>query len=172
MTKLLQAATVSEVLAAMAWEQAPDAMVSEHLALMDRILRDPPQYQELIRRANERQARPTIVCLCGSTRFWRDFMEWQDIESRAGKIVLTVGCFVHPPEGAGQGIYREVSPAEKEKLDELHLRKIDMADEVLILNRGGYLGASTKSELQYARKMHKRVRLLEPLKPEDREPVK
>lgn len=54
----------------------------------------------------------------------------------------------------------------KHALDELHLRKIDLADEVLILNPGRYLGESTRRELAYARRMGKRVRSLEPL-PED-----
>lgn len=115
--------------------------------------------------------RPTIVCLCGSTRFWRDYQEYTDIESRAGKIVLSVGCFVHPnaiPAQAVAGIHRAVTPEEKLRLDELHLRKIDLADEVLILNRDGYMGESTRAELAYAREQKKHIRFLEPLRPEDR----
>jgi hypothetical protein len=118
--------------------------------------------------------RPRIVCLCGSTRFWADYIEWNDIESRAGKIVLSVGCFVHPPATAtdARGVMRGVNSEEKHKLDQLHLRKIDLADEVLILNRGGYMGESTRSELAYARKHNKHIRFLEPLALEDREPGK
>jgi hypothetical protein len=67
---------------------------------------------------------------------------------------------------------RGVNSEEKLKLDRLHLAKIDLADEVLILNRGGYMGESTRSELAYARAHHKHIRFLEPLAPEDREPLK
>jgi hypothetical protein len=81
----------------------------------------------------------------------------------AGKIVLSVGFYAGSPgemvkvHGEGVGI----TPADKEMLDELHKRKIDMADEVLILNKGGYIGSSTQSELDYARAHGKRVRFLE-----------
>ena len=75
-------------------------------------------------------------------------------ETDAGRIVLTVGRFVH--------VDGEMSAAETRKLKTLHLRKIDLADEVLILNVGGYIGESTRVELQYARAHGKAVRFLEP----------
>jgi len=169
-------ARVHEALATIAWERDPDAPMDEHLILMAKLLRDPAQYDEVMRRATTMPARPVIVCLCGSTRFWRDYQEMQDIETRGGKIVLTVGCFVHPdafPQlGASPAIRREVSPEDKRKLDDLHLRKIEMADECIFLNRGGYMGESTRAELAHARKLRKRIRFLEPLKPEDREQEK
>ena len=56
---------------------------------------------------------------------------------------------------------KEISKV-KESLDELHLRKIDLADEVFILNVGGYIGDSTRSELDYARAQGKPVKFLEP----------
>lgn len=76
----------------------------------------------------ERRKR-TVVCLCGSTRFKQEFIEANYRETMAGKVVLSVGWFSH----ADAEVY---SPTEEEKaaLDELHLDKIDMADEVLVLN--------------------------------------
>jgi hypothetical protein len=56
------------------------------------------------------------------------------------------------------------TPEEKKKLDELHKRKIDQADEVLVLNVGGYIGSSTQSEIDYAREKGKRIRYLEQCK--------
>lgn len=96
--------------------------------------------------------RPIIVCLCGSTRFVDAFMEAYANETDAGKIVLSVGRF-KPVHGW--------DPEKKAKLDELHLRKIDLADEVLILNVGGYIGSSTRKELEYAQKAGKTVRYLQ-----------
>lgn len=71
--------------------------------------------------------RPKIVCLCGSTRFADAFIKAQREETLAGKIVLSVGLFGHQ-----EGI--DMAGPVKRMLDELHLRKIDLADEVLILN--------------------------------------
>lgn len=97
--------------------------------------------------------RPTIVCLCGSTRFKQQFIDANFRETMTGKIVLSVGWFSH----ADAEVY---APTEKEKaaLDELHMRKIDLADEVLILNVGGYMGESTRRELAYAESLGKPVR--------------
>ena len=106
--------------------------------------------------------RPTIVCLCGSTRFWRQFQKSSLEETLAGKIVLSIGA----ASGTDDEHFGNLSPEEYERikamLDELHLRKIDLADEVLILNVGGYIGESTRRELSYAQATRKRVRWLEP----------
>lgn len=100
---------------------------------------------------------PWVVCLCGSTKFKETFMEMNFLETMAGRIVLSVGFFAH----AEKEKY-DLSPYEKEKLDELHLRKIDLADEIFVLNVGGYIGQSTKREIEYATKTGKHVRYLEP----------
>ena len=101
--------------------------------------------------------RPPIVCLCGSTRFTEAFGGMCLRETLAGKIVLTIGCNTksdHDLTHAGWSI-------DKEALDLLHLFKIDLADEVLFLNVEGYMGESTLRELEYARKLGKRIRFLE-----------
>jgi hypothetical protein len=99
--------------------------------------------------------KPTIVCLCGSGRFKEAFDDAEFRETLSGKIVLTIGCNKHD-------IARTTELAHhKTMLDELHKRKIDLADEVLILNVGGYIGASTRSELDYATAHGKTVRFLE-----------
>jgi hypothetical protein len=105
-------------------------------------------------------ARPIIVCLCGSTRFYRDFMEANYRETVVGNIVLSVGFYPHAAsEMHGEGV--GITPEQKEALDALHLQKVAMADEVLVLNRGGYIGQSTARELAYARQLGKRIRFLE-----------
>jgi hypothetical protein len=105
--------------------------------------------------------KPKVVCLCGSTRFYKEFMEANFDETMKGNIVLSVGFF---PQTATQshGEAIGISVEQKRKLDELHKRKIDLADEVLILNVGGYIGESTRSELQYACHCGKLIRYLEP----------
>lgn len=101
--------------------------------------------------------RPTIVCLCGSTRFGFAFRKANFEETLAGKIVLSIGCDFKSDDALG------LTDEDKVRLDELHKRKIDLADEVLILNVGGYIGNSTQSELEYAREHNKRIRYLEHL---------
>lgn len=106
---------------------------------------------------------PRIVCLCGSTRFHKEFMQANFQETMKGNIVLSVGFFAHAKEemanihGEGVGITDE----DKIKLDELHKRKIDLADEILVLNVGGYIGDSTRSEIQYATRHGRQVRYWE-----------
>jgi hypothetical protein len=78
--------------------------------------------------------RPKIVCLCGSTRFKEAFERANREETLSGKIVLSVGMFGH-----SEGL--DMSGPVKAMLDRLHLCKIDLADEVLVLNVGGYVGA-------------------------------
>jgi len=104
--------------------------------------------------------RPEIVCLCGSTRFYEDFREANYQQTLAGRIVLSVGFYPHAADKAHAG-HVGVTAEEKRQLDVLHLRKIDLADAVLILNRDGYIGESTTRELAYAVVMHKRVEWLE-----------
>lgn len=107
-----------------------------------------------------RSSFPAVVCLCGSTRFRETFREAERREGLSGRIVLTVACFGHsgdlPPEACVDG------HPTKTMLDELHLRKIDLADEILVINVGGYIGNSTSREIAYAERHGKRVRYLEP----------
>jgi NifB/MoaA-like Fe-S oxidoreductase len=98
--------------------------------------------------------KPVIVCLCGSTRFGEMFRYVNQRETLAGKIVLAPGCF------QGDAVL-EVLPRVKQQLDELHLHKIALADEILVVNVGGYIGQSTRREIAYARQQGKWVRWLE-----------
>lgn len=104
---------------------------------------------------------PTIVCLCGSTRFWREFQRAGLAETMAGRIVLSIGAASGTDDEHFGNLPREEYDRIKAMLDALHFRKIELADEVLILNLDGYIGASTRRELEYARKLGKRVRFLE-----------
>lgn len=105
---------------------------------------------------------PPIVCLCGSTRFYDAFQQANYDLTMRGKIVLSVGFYPHAKieAGHGEGVGRDC--AEKIALDELPKRKIDLADEVFVLNVGGYVGDSTRSEIKYAEATGKLVRYLEP----------
>lgn len=104
---------------------------------------------------------PIIVCLCGSTRFWRTFQEASLRETMAGKIVLSIGAASGTNDEHFGNLPRDEYDRVKTMLDELHLRKIDLADEVLILNVGGYIGESTARELAHARSLGKPVRFWE-----------
>ena len=105
--------------------------------------------------------RPKIVVLCGSTRFYKAFQRATYEESMAGRIVLSVGFYMHSAVDA-HGETWGCTPEQKLKLDELHFRKIDLADEAFVLNVDGYIGESTRNELAYAIAMAKDVRFLEP----------
>ena len=104
---------------------------------------------------------PIIVCLCGSTRFWRTFRQAGLQETLAGRIVLSIGAASGTDEDHFGNLSRGEYDRVKAMLDELHLRKIDLADEVLILNVGGYIGESTRRELDYARVKGKVIRFWE-----------
>ena len=72
-----------------------------------------------------------------------------------GCIVISVGLFGHAGD---EEVWTE---GTKEMLDDMHKRKIDMADEIFVINVDGYIGSSTRSEIEYARKTGKPVRYLE-----------
>ncbi len=101
---------------------------------------------------------PKIVCLCGSTRCMDAFHEcgWQ--LTLDGYIVLTVGVCKHAEDHGGEALGEDVAA----RLDELHFRKIDLADWVLVLNINGYIGESTRKEIEYAMAAGKQVTYLEP----------
>ena len=96
-----------------------------------------------------------IVTLCGSTRFKEQFLEAQKRLTLEGCIVISVGLFGH----SGDDDVRK--PGVKEMLDDMHLRKIDLADEIFVINVGGYIGESTRREIAYAEKTGKKVNYLE-----------
>jgi hypothetical protein len=107
------------------------------------------------------KAMPEIVVLCGSTHFYDEFQEANYDLTMQGKIVLSVGFYPHSKakHGHGEGVGHD--SAEKVALDELHKRKIDLADRVLVINVGGYIGPSTRSEIDYAIEHGKPVDYLE-----------
>lgn len=106
--------------------------------------------------------KPEIVCLCGSTRFYDEFQQANYDLTMQGKIVLSVGFYPHAKAKAGHGEGVGHDSVEKVALDELHKRKIDLADRVYVLNVGNYIGDSTRSEVEYAIAHGKPVDWLEP----------
>jgi len=113
---------------------------------------------------------PKIICFCGSVRFSTEMMivSWE--YTKAGYIVLSWNVlpdcyFKTHPQSAGDdqaGIHAAEKEGVCEVLAELHKRKIDVADEVLVINVDGYVGDSTKSEIRYAIDHGKPLRWLEP----------
>ena len=96
-----------------------------------------------------------VITLCGSTRFKDAFMETQKRLTLEGNIVISVGLFGHSGDNEvwTEGI--------KEMLDDMHLRKIDLADEIFVVNVDGYIGSSTRNEIEYAKRIGKTVLYLE-----------
>ncbi len=103
-----------------------------------------------------------VITLCGSTRFKDAFMEAQKRLTLEGNIVISVGLFGHDGDTeVWEGMSEDTVTRTKEMLDDMHKRKIDMADEIYVINVGGYIGDSTRSEIAYARKTGKSVEYLE-----------
>ena len=108
------------------------------------------------------QGKYPVITLCGSTRFKDQFMEAQKKLTLEGNIVISVGLFGHSGD---QEVWENMDEGTltktKEMLDDMHKRKIDMADAIFVINVGGYVGSSTKSEIEYAIAHDKEVRYLE-----------
>jgi len=95
-----------------------------------------------------------VITLCGSTRFKDEFIATQKRLTLEGNIVISVGLFGHA------GDEEAWKPGTKEMLDDMHLQKIDLADEIFVINPGGYIGESTRKEIAYAERTGKKVRYL------------
>ncbi len=96
-----------------------------------------------------------VITLCGSTRFKEAFLETQKRLTLEGNIVISVGLFGH------SGDEEVWIPGTKEMLDDMHRAKIDMADEIFVINVDGYIGSSTQAEIEYALAAGKIVNYLE-----------
>lgn len=104
---------------------------------------------------------PEIVVLCGSTRFKNEINRVNAELTLQGKLVISLGVFGHtdmPDHDWTTG-----GNDDKRMLDELHRRKIDLADRVLVVNVGGYIGESTRGEIEYAFSLGRQVDYLEPV---------
>ena len=103
-----------------------------------------------------------VITLCGSTRFKDAFMKAQKRLTLEGNIVISVGLFGHSGDDeVWEGMSGDTLTKTKEMLDDMHKRKIDMADEIFVINVDGYIGSSTRSEIEYAKATGKSVRYLE-----------
>lgn len=103
--------------------------------------------------------RPEIVCLCGSTRFVDEIRAANRQLTLAGVIVVAPGVFLHAEDPAAD---ESITDEHKAALSALHLRKIDLADRILVVNPGGYIGESTSSEIAYAQATGKPVSYTHP----------
>ena len=106
------------------------------------------------------QGKFKVITLCGSTRFRAEYERVQKELTLQGNIVISVGLFGHSGDDE---VWKD---GVKEMLDEMHLAKIDMADEIFVINPGGYIGASTKREIAYASAKGKKINSLEPISEE------
>ena len=103
-----------------------------------------------------------VITLCGSTRFKNEFMEAQKRLTLEGNIVISVGLFGHSGDSeVWENMDEGTLTATKAMLDDMHKRKIDMADEIFVINVGGYIGDSTRSEIEYAKMHGKQINYLE-----------
>ena len=97
-----------------------------------------------------------VITLCGSTRFKEQYIETQKRLTLEGNIVISVGLFGHSGDDE---VWTE---GTKAMLDDMHKRKIDFADEIFVINVGGYIGEITRSEISYAHSKGITIKYLEP----------
>lgn len=103
-----------------------------------------------------------VITLCGSSRFKEDFFKVQKDLTLKGNIVISLGLFGHSGDNeVWENMDEGTLTNTKKMLDDMHKRKIDMADEIFVVNVGGYIGESTKSEIEYAKIHGKKVNYLE-----------
>ena len=103
-----------------------------------------------------------VITLCGSTKFKDEFLKAQKDLLLKGNIVISVGLFGHSGDSeVWENMDEGTITKTKEMLDDMHKRKIDMSDEIFVINVNGYIGDSTKSEIEYAIKTGKKVNYLE-----------
>ena len=103
-----------------------------------------------------------VITLCGSTKFKDEFMKAQKDLTLKGNIVISVGLFGHSGDNeVWENMDEGTLTKTKEMLDDMHKRKIDMADEIFVINVGGYIGESTKSEIEYAKNNGEKINYLE-----------
>lgn len=114
-------------------------------------------------RSKGQKPMPEIICLCGSTRFVDTFNEWRKKLTLKGKIVLSIEIVTTQTR---QEDPQHSNPEIKAMLDELHLRKIDLCNTVMVLNVEGYIGESTSKEIAYAQSKGKKITYLESPMPE------
>lgn len=103
-----------------------------------------------------------VITLCRSTRFKDAFITAQKRLTLEGNIVISVGLFGHSGDDeVWDGMDVGTVSKTKEMLDDMHKRKIDMADSIYVINVGGYIGDSTRSEIEYAKEHGKGILYLE-----------
>lgn len=103
-----------------------------------------------------------IVTLCGSTKFKKEFLEIQKKLTLLGYIVISVGLFGHSGDSeVWENMDEGTLTKTKSMLDDMHKRKIDLSDMIYVINVGGYIGESTRSEIEYAKSTGKEVHYLE-----------
>ncbi len=104
------------------------------------------------------QGKYKVVTLCGSTRFKDEFYQVQKELTLKECIVISVGLFGHSgDEEVWENMDEGTLTKTKIMLDDMHKRKIDMADEIFVIDVNGYIGESTKSEIEYAKKHNKPI---------------
>lgn len=108
-------------------------------------------------KAENGRERAKVITLCGSTKFKSQFETWNSRLTLEGNVVISVGVFGHGYHPYHREKYLDPM---KPMLDRLHLQKIDMADEVFVIDPGFYVGESTRREIEYARATGKPVRFL------------
>lgn len=88
-------------------------------------------------------------------------MEIQKKLTLEGNIVISVGLFGH------SGDNEAWTEGMKEMLDDIHKRKIEISDAIFVINKDGYIGESTRSEINWAIRLGKKIYSLEPFNVED-----
>lgn len=142
------------------WSEYSNTMAAGWLCLPESDM----ELQKIITKQIQKNPKyaPKIITLCGSTKFEKEFMDTQRYLTVQGYIVLSVGLFGHSRDSSyWETLDKQTQDELKMSLDILHKRKIDMADEIMVINKNGYIGESTRSEIEYAKEAGKVITYLE-----------
>ena len=101
-----------------------------------------------------------IITLCGSTKFRKEYEQKNAELSLKGNVVFSVGLFGKTEGDKGKENNITLTLYQKNLLDSVHLAKIKLSDEIFVINVNGYIGESTKREIEYAHSHGKTVRYL------------
>lgn len=94
-----------------------------------------------------------VITLCGSTKFKDDFEQVNRLLTLQGHVVISLGFFEQ-----NEGV--ELTEEQIELFKTIHFKKIDLSDEIFVIDVNGYIGQSTKGEIAYAKSKGKTIRYL------------
>lgn len=94
-----------------------------------------------------------IITICGSSKFKEEILRIDAKLSLEGNIVISLGCFGHADE-------LNLTRKQEAILERVHQEKMNMSDEIFVVNKDGYIGEHTERDIEYAKSRGLKIRYL------------